>query len=150
VVPIVAVTLVAGGTLLTARITHRGPFASATPVTVWKCDLSVWAPCAGPPPRESRGPKQCHWDGFVLISYHGEAYARNPPSRLGGVRLDYDRRARLPADAMPTGWRSGSLRLWVSRADSRSTRQFADIYEHVYVTGGGHVERWPMFPFGCM
>lgn len=101
------------------------------------------------------GPDHCGWQSATVLIIgwplgtvsrtiaDARQYVRDP---RGAVRTSLrDRfvlRAALPADARPTGYRHGSIELYLSPTDQD---------EGIYVVGPGGTERWPRDdpPTGC-
>jgi len=71
-------------------------------------------------------------------------YIRDPRGAVKtSLRDRLDLRATLPADARPTGYRHGSIELYLSPSNQN---------DGIYVVGPGGAERWPRDdpPSGCL
>jgi hypothetical protein len=103
----------------------------------------------------SAGPNHCDWQSATILtiswplgtvaqtSAHSRSYIRDPNGVIGGTykqRLVKD--APLPATAKPTGYKLGSIEVYLSPADQD---------EAVYVVAPSGTERWPRADpmFGC-
>ena len=66
-----------------------------------------------------RGPEQCGWEDVTFIevdrtSARAKQFVLDPSGELDHrLRTTYDAHARLPFDAVDTGWRRGGLALWL-------------------------------------
>jgi hypothetical protein len=93
------------------------------------------------------GPAHCDWESttFLFIGWppgtvasggsQSRQYIRDPQGVIRGSYRDLlDRDAKLPADAIATGYRLGAIELYVSTSD-------ADRW--IYVVGPTNAERWP-------
>jgi hypothetical protein len=101
------------------------------------------------------GPDHCGWQSatFLIIGWpvgtvsrtidEARQYVRDPHGAVkGSLRDRLVVRATLPADARPTGYRHGSIELYLSPPDQD---------DGIYVVGPGGAERWPRDnpPTGC-
>jgi hypothetical protein len=101
------------------------------------------------------GPAHCGWQSAVLLHLgwppgtvsktitNVHQYVRDPKGVLGrGLRNGLRQHVRMPKDATDTGYRTGSLHLWLSHSDP----------EGAYLRVGNDVERWPRAdtPLACM
>jgi len=93
------------------------------------------------------GPDHCGWQSatFLIIGWpvgtvsrtiaEARQYIRDPHGAVGtSLRARLVLRATLPADARPTGYRHGSIELYLSPSDQD---------DGIYVMGPGGAERWP-------
>ena len=104
----------------------------------------------------SAGPNHCDWQSATILtigwplgtsaqnSLHSRSYIRDPKGVIDGTykeRLVKD--TQLPASARPTGYKLGSIELYLSPADQD---------EAVYLVAPSGTERWPRADpsFGCM
>jgi hypothetical protein len=104
----------------------------------------------------SAGPNHCDWQSASILtiswplgtvaqnSAHSRSYIRDPNGVIGGTykqRLVKD--AQLPPTAKPTGYKLGSIEVYLSRTDQD---------EAVYLVAPSGTERWPRADpmFGCM
>jgi len=104
----------------------------------------------------SAGPNHCDWQSPTILTIgwppgtvsqnagHSRSYVRDPKGVVGGTyqqRLLKD--AQLPAGARPTGYKLGSIELYLNPADQD---------EAVYLVTPPGAERWPRADpmFGCM
>ena len=104
----------------------------------------------------SAGPNHCDWQSATILtigwplgtvaqnSGHSRSYIRDPSGVMGGTykqRLVKD--AQLPATAKSTGYKLGSIDVYLSPADQD---------EAVYLVAPSGTERWPRADpmFGCM
>jgi hypothetical protein len=104
----------------------------------------------------SAGPNHCDWQSATILtigwplgtsaqnSMHSRSYIRYPKGVMGGTykgRLVKD--AQPPAAARPTGYKLGSIELYLSPADQD---------EAIYLVASSRAERWPRADpqFGCM
>jgi len=104
----------------------------------------------------SAGPSHCDWQSATILTIgwplgtsaqnagHSRTYIRDPKGAMGGT---YQRRlvkdAQLPATAKATGYKLGSIEVYLSPADQD---------EAVYLVAPSGTERWPRADpmFGCM
>jgi hypothetical protein len=101
------------------------------------------------------GPDHCGWQSatFLIIGWpagtvsrtidEAHLYVRDPHGAVkSSLRDRLVLRAALPADARPTGYRHGSIELYLSPSDQD---------DGIYVVGPGGAERWPRDdpPSGC-
>ena len=104
----------------------------------------------------SGGPNHCDWQSATILTIgwplgtvsqnagHSRSYIRDPKGVMGGTymqRLVKD--ARLPAATRPTGYKLGSIELYLSPVDQD---------EAIYLVTPSGAERWPRADpfFGCM
>ena len=104
----------------------------------------------------SAGPNHCDWQSATILTIgwplgtsaqhagHSRSYIRDPKGVILGTykeRLVKD--AQLPATAKPTGYKLGSIELYLSPVDQD---------EAIYLVTPSGTERWPRADpmFGCM
>jgi len=102
------------------------------------------------------GPDHCGWQSatFLIMGWpvgtvsrtiaDARQYIRDPRGAVKtSLRDRLDLRATLPADARPTGYRHGSIELYLSPSNQN---------DGIYVVGPGGAERWPRDdpPTGCL
>jgi hypothetical protein len=94
------------------------------------------------------GPDHCHWESATFLNIgwppprvstvasEARLYIRDPYGAVRGTsyRDRLDLHARLPADARPTGYRLGSIELYLSGSDQDDA---------IYVVAPSGAERWP-------
>jgi hypothetical protein len=103
----------------------------------------------------SAGPSHCDWQTATILTLRWPLgtspenaeqtryYIRDPKAALGGSYLRaFVTHARLPADARPTGYKFGSIELYLSPSDQDQA---------AYLVAPSGAERWPRAdPFyGC-
>jgi hypothetical protein len=103
----------------------------------------------------SAGPNHCDWQSATILTIgwplgtsaqnagHSRSYIRDPKGVIGGTyqqRLVKD--AQLPATAKPSGYKLGSIELYLSPGDQD---------EAIYLVTPSGSERWPRADpvFGC-
>jgi hypothetical protein len=103
----------------------------------------------------SAGPNHCDWQSATILTIgwplgtsaqnagHSRYYIRDPKGVIGGTyqqRLVKD--AQLPATAKPSGYKLGSIELYLSPSDQD---------EAIYLVTPSGSERWPRADptFGC-
>lgn len=103
----------------------------------------------------SAGPNHCDWQSATILTIgwplgtsaqnagHSRSYIRDPKGVIGGTyqqRLVKD--AQLPATAKPSGYKLGSIELYLSPSDQD---------EAIYLVTPSGSERWPRADptFGC-
>jgi hypothetical protein len=101
------------------------------------------------------GPEHCGWQSAVIMhlgwplgtvsetSAQIRQYIRDPNGAVDpALRDKLVRDARLPVDAVDTGYRQGALQLWLSASDP----------DGVFLRAGQDTERWPRAEpvIGCL
>jgi hypothetical protein len=101
------------------------------------------------PPSEivaAAGPEHCRWQSAILLTLGwplgtrprtaagARQYVRDPGHVLGSRLPALEVDATLPADAGPTGYAYGSVRLYLAPSDQDQA---------VYLVLGVSIERWP-------
>ncbi len=88
-----------------------------------------------------RGPEQCGWEDVTFIevdrtSTRAKQFVLDPSGELDHrLRTTYDAHARLPFDAVDTGWRRGGLALWLQTGGAAAYL--------VNLADPSDVQRWP-------
>ncbi len=106
----------------------------------------VWLDAEGEPASTSdvmtlRGPERCGWEDVTFIevdraSTRVEQFVLDPSGELDDrLRTTYDAHARLPFDAVDTGWRRGGLALWLQTGGEAAYL--------VNLADPADVQRWP-------
>jgi hypothetical protein len=140
-----------------AVIVHNGPATAGAGGPGWyveswaACDLSefprtytdaigiqIWTDGSGQPApvttiQSSRGPAHCHWESMTLLTLDKATYVREPLPDLGDYfAAPYDAHARLPHDAVSTGYQHDQHKLWLSQDGQMA-----------YVGAATDIEAWP-------
>ncbi len=101
-------------------------------------DIAIWRDRADRPVSTTVvhsivGPGHCGWESTTWLYLSGGTYISDPQGVLEEFTDgSFAPKVKLPADAVPTGYHSGSFELFVA-PDGRS----------VYAVALDHVERWP-------
>ena len=113
--------------------------------------IGAWSRAGEPVPRNilslREGPEHCGWDSLVILttgrqlgvpyrrSDEAHTFVRDPEGVVGHhLVAAYESSVLPPDDAAFSGYRSGSLEIWLSPEAGDSA---------VYVVRGGVWERWP-------
>jgi hypothetical protein len=93
------------------------------------------------------GPNHCDWQSATILTIgwplgtvsadtgHARTYIRDPKGVMGGTyRQNFVTHAKLPTAARPTGYKLGSIELYLNPGDQD---------EAVYLVAPSGTERWP-------
>lgn len=108
--------------------------------------LQIWTAAAGHPVATTkiaawRGPEHCDWQSMTFLELGKVSYVRDPKPEVADYFAEpYQAHAKLPGDAVDTGYRRDGARLWLSPDGQRA-----------YVGTPDDVEVWPreQKPLGC-
>jgi hypothetical protein len=99
---------------------------------------------------EGGGAGHCGWQDITFLFAARDRLVGTYVRDLTGEFMEitpvaFEANATLPTSAVFTGWRDGDRELWVAPA-VRPDR----APDSVYIVSPDGIERWPLFPSGCM
>lgn len=124
----------------------RCDYAELPPSIASQDDVEVWSDARGRVStrtvRSSPGPEHCDWQDMTFLSVRKVTYVSDVPREYArSFDASYARDARLPGNAVDTGFHRGDDHLWLSADGTRA-----------YVGDRTSVDVWPRAKntFGCM